>query len=1121
MKFAKELQDSLVPEWQEKYLDYKNAKKKLKNVARAIRAADKSPGSVKGNAAGTNGPESLRNAPVYSWLNRDRRRSQAEVPEIRGGLMHTRSRSVSDSPNSHNEGQEDGDRTPKASAKSIPINERSPLRSNNDGQTSQQGRGMMRYGSIIGSPPIAEESPAMAQLQKQASLLELPDPALDPNAPKKGQQAGAGSDVDQPVTFTAPRYGGKGDKSTNGDARGGAPNAPLSGLDAPRYKSLFQPKRMNSLPGNLRPFVKRVFTGGFPSPYAPGTQTTDIALEAYRELDFRQAESFMFLDKQLEKIEDFYKTKENESNKRLEVLREQLHVMRNRRLEEIVYAERHNLKGAMNGKQTNGVAAPNQMDSDDDRTALAHRRSSAAPWLASVAKTVDQTVDKLVPGHVGKTSQALAKLGTPDAPKGLEAHAAGLPDHRDYSRKAPEKDVPYRVAKRKLKLALAEYYRGLELLKSYALLNRTAFRKINKKYDKAVNARPAGRYMAEKVNKAYFVNSDVVDGHITAVEDLYARYFERGNHKMAVGKLRAKIARAGDYTGSMWRQAAFVAAGTVFGIQGLVYGAEQLLQNDNVALSTTTSYLLQLYGGFFLIVFLSGFFVMDARAFTRAKVNYQFVFEFDNRNMLHWKELSELPAVFYFLLGLTIWLNFQQVGGMEMFIYWPVVLIGLSLFIFCSPLPFFYHQARRWFMYSLWRLTLAGIYPVEFRDFFLGDMFCSMTYAMGNIEVFFCLYARHWSHPDVCNSSHSRLLGFLTCLPGIWRGMQCLRRYYDTRNVFPHLVNGGKYTFTILGALSLSTFRMNKTTPMLAFFITCATVNSIYCSIWDVVMDWSLGVPSAKHKFLRETLAYKNVWWYYVAMCLDPILRFNWIFYVIYAYDAQHSSIVSFMIAFSEVCRRGMWTLFRVENEHCTNVGRFRASRDVPLPYEIDDRSRESLLAKAEDDDVLDARVLGHGVEVDGAGPSPPKARASPTSHRPRTAPASGDELSRHTTRTTGADLEHGITPISAAASLRRRQTGTAASSPIARALRRVGSTMLNAHQQDYERKRKPPLDDAQDDGSDGDDGSSESEGEAPNSKKHDKKPGPSQDDEDEDESRAEIQEAQEALSLAGAGGKT
>lgn len=98
-----------------------------------------------------------------------------------------------------------------------------------------------------------------------------------------------------------------------------------------------------------------------------------------------------------------------------------------------------------------------------------------------------------------------------------------------------------------------------------------------------------------------------------------------------------------------------------------------------------------------------------------------------------------------------------------------------------------------------------------------------------NLEVFFCLYAHNWNNPAQCNSQHSRILGFLSTLPGIWRGLQCLRRYYDTRNAFPHLVNFGKYTFTILCYMTLSLYRIDKTFELKALFITCATINSVYC----------------------------------------------------------------------------------------------------------------------------------------------------------------------------------------------------------------------------------------------------------------------------------------------------
>lgn len=212
-----------------------------------------------------------------------------------------------------------------------------------------------------------------------------------------------------------------------------------------------------------------------------------------------------------------------------------------------------------------------------------------------------------------------------------------------------------------------------------------------------------------------------------------------------------------------------------------------------------------------------------------------------------------------------------------------------------------------------------------------------------NVELFFCLYANSWNRPERCNSSHSRLLGFFGALPPIWRALQCIRRYYDTKNVFPHLVNCGKYGMTILTAVCLSLYRISNTQTNMSLFITFATINAVYCSIWDLFMDFSLLQANARRKLLREITAIQPVSTYYLIMVVDPLLRFTWIFYAIFTHDTQHSTVVSFMVAFAEVFRRGIWALLRVENEHCGNVAQYKASRDTPLPYAIErDSSKRS-----------------------------------------------------------------------------------------------------------------------------------------------------------------------------------
>jgi hypothetical protein len=218
-------------------------------------------------------------------------------------------------------------------------------------------------------------------------------------------------------------------------------------------------------------------------------------------------------------------------------------------------------------------------------------------------------------------------------------------------------------------------------------------------------------------------------------------------------------------------------------------------------------------------------------------------------------------------------------------------------------------------------------------------------------------------------------------------------------------------------------------------------------------MDWSESMPltnfllPANHTtglldfyapktLLRENLAFKNTWWYYAAMIIDPILRFNWIFYIIFTGQLQTSALLSFGIAFSEVCRRGIWTIFRVENEHCTNVGRFRASRDVPLPYDF--KQPETI---AEEGGLL--APLGEEQEMD-------EAQFEEQGRQGIKPSPSG--LSDIPSRASGADIYRTHTQQSVSSSTVRRRRKLEAS-PL---IRRMGSILHMAHAQDFERKKRP-----------------------------------------------------------------
>ena len=101
----------------------------------------------------------------------------------------------------------------------------------------------------------------------------------------------------------------------------------------------------------------------------------------------------------------------------------------------------------------------------------------------------------------------------------------------------------------------------------------------------------------------------------------------------------------------------------------------------------------------------------------------------------------------------------------------------------------------------------------------------------------------------------------VACLPAWFRFSQCIRRYRDTKEAFPHLVNAGKYSTTFL-VITFRTLHSSYSTeeqwsPFFYCYVLSAFVSSCYTYIWDIKMDWGLADRNAgENTGLREEIVY-------------------------------------------------------------------------------------------------------------------------------------------------------------------------------------------------------------------------------------------------------------------------
>ncbi|XP_071947796.1 xenotropic and polytropic retrovirus receptor 1 homolog [Antedon mediterranea] len=496
-----------------------------------------------------------------------------------------------------------------------------------------------------------------------------------------------------------------------------------------------------------------------------------------------------------------------------------------------------------------------------------------------------------------------------------------------------------------LKLAVTEFYLYLILLQNYQSLNFTGFRKILKKHDKMLMTERGLTFRVEEVEKSPFYTSKQIDKLILETETLYINELEGGNRQKAMNKLRVPPLKAPKMNWSTMRVGFFSG---IFLVLCIVIVLVAITLPINVDITPA----LKMYRGVFLIIFIIFLLAMNTYGWRKAGVNHVLIFELDPRSNLTHEQLLEIAMFFAVLWGISI-ISFMYCTYTVIPPYVnPLILVTFLAVFLINPFPILYFKARIWLLRVLLRIILAPYYPVGFADFWLADQLNSLVTVLLDLEFLICYYVCEvdWitgSCSITCGTYGYAARAIVACLPAWFRFAQCLRRYHDTKLVFPHLVNAGKYSSTFLVVIFSSVFKLTNDdhtfyrNPLFYLWVISAVFSSCYTLSWDIKMDWGLfSFKSKENKLLREEIVYSPVT-YYFAMFEDFILRFAWTLALTMSIKGSlqpYGDILITVLAILEVFRRFVWNFYRLENEHLNNCGEFRAVRDISVaPLTEDD----------------------------------------------------------------------------------------------------------------------------------------------------------------------------------------
>ncbi|KAK1379558.1 Phosphate transporter like [Heracleum sosnowskyi] len=495
-----------------------------------------------------------------------------------------------------------------------------------------------------------------------------------------------------------------------------------------------------------------------------------------------------------------------------------------------------------------------------------------------------------------------------------------------------------------LRKAFAEFYNKIRHLKSYSFLNILAFSKIMEKYDK-ITSRNASKSYLKMVDNSYIGSSDeVISKLLDRVEATYIKHFADGNRKKGLNTLRPRVKKEKHkVTASL----GFFAGCTVALIFALILAVRtrKIVEKDGHEQYMETLFPLYSFFGFIVLHML--FYAGNIYFWKKYKINYQFIFGFKAGTELGYREVLLLSFGLSVLALASIHANLDMEIDPKTNDYkqltelLPLLLVILIFVIMICPLNIIYRSSRYFFLTCAIHTFFSLLYKVVLSDFFVADQFTSQVQSFRSIEFYICYYSsgdyKLRQHGCNNNTTYNVFTYILAPLPFWWRMLQCVRRFFEEKDAIQGW-NSLKYFAIVVSFVTRTAYGKNKSDEWYVIAWVTSVVAGIVATYWDIVFDWGLLNRKSANPWLRDKLIvpYKSV--YYAAIALNVLLRFSWIQMVL---DLEvpflHEQSMIAVIAILEIVRRGVWNFFRLENEHLNNVGKYRAFKSVPLPFNYED----------------------------------------------------------------------------------------------------------------------------------------------------------------------------------------